>query len=85
MLKVMVGLCKYKDIAGHPNEGVHRHKVFGIAVVDLFMTMVCAAAIARYFAVSFITIFTALMVLAIVMHRLFCVNTTINKAIFGEV
>ena len=31
-----ISLCKYKDIFGKPNEGVHSTRIFGLAFWDLF-------------------------------------------------
>ena len=43
-----MGLCKYKDIFGKPNEGVHKHRLFNIAIVDMSFTIIAAAIIAYF-------------------------------------
>jgi hypothetical protein len=35
-------LCKYKDIFGKPGTGVHAHRVFGLASVDVALTVLLA-------------------------------------------
>lgn len=77
-------LCKYKDIFGKPNEGVHSYRVFGVASVDLVLTILVAFVI-KYFVPSwsFILIIISLFILAIIVHKLFCVETALNKFIFG--
>ena len=81
-------LCKYKNILGKPNEGLHKH-VLGIAVVDVLATLVLAYAIyklqPRKLGWNFWYILLSLFIIAILLHRLFCVNTTINKIIFGKI
>lgn len=86
-------LSKYKDIFGKPNEGPHSHRFLGLAIVDVGATIAGAGVIGliislifKYnFLNTFLIILLILFVLAIILHRLFCVNTTINKFIFGEV
>ena len=38
----MFDLCKYKDILGRPNEGVHSFRIFNIAIVDVLLTILAA-------------------------------------------
>lgn len=78
-------LCKYSDIFGKPGEGLHKYRICNIAIVDLILTVLLSALISWWSKSSFICVFFVLMFVAIILHRLFCVNTTINKAIFGTV
>lgn len=77
-------LCQYRNVLGEPGKGVHFH-VMGVAVVDLTMTIVASVLIAKLTGYRFLPVFLILMLLAIVLHRIFCVNTTLNKLIFGKV
>lgn len=82
-------LCKYKNILGEPNKGIHSIRLFNIAIMDLLMT-IAAAVILGIFVFKggiciIILLFLSLFFLGIILHRIFCVNTTINKAIFGYV
>ena len=78
-------LCKYAHIFGKENEGVHAIRVFDIAIIDLLLTILASWLVAKYTKTNIILVFIALLLVAIIMHRLFCVNTTINKYIFGVV
>lgn len=80
-----MSLCQYRHIFGKEGEGVHSIRLFDIAVVDYIMTYLAAYIISRYYEVSFIITSTVLFLVAILFHRLFCVNTTVNKMIFGVV
>jgi hypothetical protein len=80
-----MSLCRYKAIFGNPNEGAHKYRMFDIAIVDLFSTMLLSLAIARYTHSNFYNVFLILLVAGVLLHRLFCVNTTINTLIFGRV
>ena len=75
-------LCKYKDILGKPKEGLHKYRFFGVAVVDVILTIIVALIISYFFKVSFWITLIILFVLGIILHRLFCVRTTIDKALF---
>ena len=79
------GMCQYKDVFGKPGEGPHSLRFAGVAVVDLGLTVAAAWAIARVWNLSIWKVLACLLVLGVVMHRMFCVNTTVNKALFGSV
>lgn len=86
-------LAKYKDIFGKPNEGAHSSRFLGIAIVDAGATIIAAGVISLIitllsnfkFLKTFLITLLILCILAIILHRIFCVNTTVNKWIFGEV
>lgn len=85
--------AKYSDIFGKPNEGVHSTRLLDIAIVDLLATIggsviisgIISFIIKENLSKIFIIIFFILLLLGIIFHRLFCVDTTINKLIFGKV
>lgn len=79
-------LCEYKDIFGKPDTGIHSSRLFGIAFVDLFLTLLAGIGVKYMFPkYNIILIWIVLFVIAIIVHKLFCVNTTVNKLIFGVV
>jgi uncharacterized membrane protein YcaP (DUF421 family) len=74
----MVNLCKYKNIFGKPREGVHSIRILDIAIVDVLATIISAFLFAKLFNLSFLTTLVILFLLGILMHWLFCVETTVN-------
>lgn len=75
--------CKYKDMFGKPNEGLHKYRIFDIAIVDVVMTIIAAYLITLVWPeFHFTNVLMVLFLLAILMHRLFCVRTTIDKLLF---
>lgn len=77
-----MNLCKYKDIFGKPNTGVHSYRIFNIAIVDVLLTILVAFIIARLIKKPFWIVLLILFLLGIILHHLFCVKTTIDKLIF---
>ena len=77
-----MNLCKYKDIFGKPNTGVHSYRIFNIAIVDVLLTILVAFIIARLIKKPFWIVLLILFLLGIILHHLFCVRTTIDKLIF---
>lgn len=75
-------LCKYKNIFGAPKEGVHKHRLFGVAVVDVGCTILMAALLAWLFSWRFDITLLVLFLLGIALHRLFCVRTTVDHLLF---
>jgi len=80
-----VDLCKYKDIFGRPREGAHAYRIFDIAVVDVIATVVVAFLIARAFGFVFWKSLVVFFILGIILHRMFCVRTTVDKWVFPNV
>ena len=78
-----MNLCKYKDLFGKPNTGLHSFRIFNIAIVDLILTIFAAYLFSFLFKFSFLYSFFGLFILGIMMHHIFCVKTTIDKLIFG--
>ena len=75
-------LCKYKNVLGKPNKGIHSYRLFGVSIADVIMTLIAALLISYFFKYPFIYSSIFLFVLGIFLHRLFCVRTTIDKLLF---
>lgn len=78
-------LCQYKDMFGKPRTGLHSYRVFDVAVVDVVGTFLLAAAIhystgKKY---NYWLILIVLFVIGIILHKLFCVDTTVNRILFN--
>jgi hypothetical protein len=77
-----MSFCKYKNIFGEPNTGLHSYRIFDIAVVDAVSTIILAVILSYFLKIKFLIVLCALFILGIVMHHLFCVRTTIDKLLF---
>jgi len=75
---------EYRDIFGKPNTGVHSLRLFNIAVLDVIGTIIIAFVTSVLIQQPLWLTLILWMLVAIWMHRIFCVDTTINKMIFGE-
>jgi uncharacterized membrane protein len=75
-------LCKYKDIFGKPNTGPHKYRFFGVAIIDVILTIIGGYLIAIFFKLPILYTIIVLFILGIILHRLFCVRTTIDKLLF---
>jgi hypothetical protein len=85
-----MSLCKYKNIFGEPNTGVHSIRIFNIAIFDVISTILlgiiihyCLEKFFNYYIKLWI-ILVLLFGLGIILHRLFCVRTTIDKLLFDN-
>ena len=70
--------CQYKNLLGEPGKGVHFH-VCGIAIVDVLMTIIGAYLISTGFNTNFFNTLLILFLLGMILHLIFCVETTVNK------
>uniref|UniRef100_A0A6C0C1C0 Uncharacterized protein n=1 Tax=viral metagenome TaxID=1070528 RepID=A0A6C0C1C0_9ZZZZ len=76
-------LCKYQNILGKVNTGVHSVRLFNVAIIDVLMTIISAFIIYLYIPkYNFFVILASLFILGIGLHRLFCVRTTVDKILF---
>jgi hypothetical protein len=76
------GLCKYKDIIGKPNTGIHKYRIFDIAILDVATVILAGYLISKYFKTNIYYTLAFLFVAGIIAHRLFCVRSTVDKFLF---
>jgi hypothetical protein len=77
-------LCQYKDILGKPGQGIHSYRIFNIAYVDVLLTIIGAYVIYLFFPkINYFVILILFFILGIILHKIFCVRTTIDKYLFG--
>ena len=74
-----MSLCKFKDIFGKVKEGPHSYRIFNIAIVDTVLTIIIGFFIAKYFKLKLIYVLIVLFILAVIIHKIFCVETTLTK------
>jgi len=74
-------LCKYKDIFGVPGKG-DDYRIYGIRVKDVVILFIESYLISWYFKWSFWYTLLGIFILGIIVHRLFCVRTTIDRLLF---
>ena len=88
-----MSLCKYKNIFGEPNTGIHSIRIFDIAIIDVLFTLLFAVAFYQFIIIDWLKmndkiklwmVITLFFALGILLHRLFCVKTTVDKFLFGE-
>jgi len=75
-------LCPYKLIFGSPGEGVHQYRILNIAVFDVLSVLIVAHFISEYTKSDFWYTLIILFLIGIIVHRLFCVRTTVDKLLF---
>ena len=76
--------CKYKDILGKPNTGVHSVRLFDISVVDVLLTVLLGYGVHLLTKANLYFLIVVMFVLGIVVHRIFCVKTKVDRILFGE-
>ena len=77
-----MSLCKYKNALGIPNKGIHSYRFMGVAIMDVIMTILAAYLISIFFKYNFMYTTLVLFIFGIILHRLFCVRTTVDKLLF---
>ena len=75
-------MCEYKDLFGKPNTGIHSIRFMNIAVVDVLLTIIVACVVAKIFDIPYTISIIGFFILGIIMHRICCVRTTVDKLLF---
>ena len=77
--------CDYSKIFGKLNEGVHSYRLFNVAIVDVVFTFIGAYILNKYIfpEYEYYKVLIGLFLLGIILHRIFCVRTTIDRFIFN--
>lgn len=65
-------------IFGEPGKGIHKYRIFDIAVVDVVATIGLSWLINYLTSYNILLIFIILIILSIVMHTIFGVKTKTN-------
>jgi hypothetical protein len=74
-----MSFCKYKDIFGKPKEGPHSYRILNIAIVDTVLTIIIGYLISKIFKLKLSYVIITLFILGIIVHKMFCVETTLTK------
>uniref|UniRef100_A0A6C0CKC8 Uncharacterized protein n=1 Tax=viral metagenome TaxID=1070528 RepID=A0A6C0CKC8_9ZZZZ len=79
----MVSLCQYQNLFGKPDTGIHSYRIANIAVIDVIVTFIMAYFLSMFFPQFPTYVFIiGFFLLGIIIHRIFCVRTTIDKLLF---
>jgi hypothetical protein len=78
----MSRFCDYSELFGKVGEGWHSYRIFNIAIVDVLAVLVAAFILKYLFGGSYLVYLILLFIVGILVHRLFCVRTTIDKLLF---
>ena len=79
-----MSLCKYRYALGIPNRGVHSYRFMGVSIMDVIMTLIGAGLFSYFLKISFVYTSIFLFILGIILHRIFCVRTTVDILLFGN-
>ena len=80
----MFDLCKYKDILGKPNSGLRSIRILDIAILDVLSLIIVGMLISNTFKIPLLYTIISLFILGIILHRLFCVRTTVDRLLFPK-
>ena len=75
-------LCTYSKSLGEIGKGIHSYRIFNIAYIDVFATILGAYILSFALNTPFLYTLVFLFILGIILHRLFCVRTAIDKLLF---
>jgi uncharacterized membrane protein len=77
--------CNYKNIFGQVNTGIHQYRLFNMAIADVIFTIIGSYIISYLLKSNFFITLLILIILGIILHKFFCVRTTLDKIIFKNV
>lgn len=80
--------CQFKNLLGEPNKGLHSLRIAlydgfeGLAIFDILLAITVGVFISKIFNISLLIGISLSLLLGIILHRVFCVRTTIDKLLF---
>ena len=79
-------LCQFQHVAGRPREGFHaaRIPVIDVALWDVVGTICIAIVLAHWFQTNVGWTLLMVFAVAVLLHWLFCVETTIMRKLRGS-
>lgn len=83
----MYSLCPYtrflKPFFGEPtNTGIRKYRILGISIMDVAVVIFICYLISFYFKYNLWITLVIVFLLGIIVHRIFCVRTTVDKLLF---
>ena len=84
----MSGLCDtglkrfFDEKIGIPNVGIHSYRIFNIAYMDVIVVLISALLIAWAMKWSYIKTIIGVFIFGVIVHRMFCVRSAVDKWLF---
>jgi fatty acid desaturase len=76
-------LCQYKNLFGEPREGIRKYRIFDIAIFDTVVVILIGVVISFVTKVNIWIVLIVLFLSGILVHRLFCVRTGVDRLLFS--
>lgn len=77
--------CPYKNLFGKLGTGIHSYRIYNIAYLDIMVTVIGAFILSRILRTPFLYTLIVFFIIGIIIHRLLCVRTTVDKFLFPNV
>jgi hypothetical protein len=78
-----IDLCKYKNMAGEPGSKAYA-RIFTIRFMDLISVIIGSYLVSYMLGTSFWKTLVIIFVFGIIVHRMFCVRTAVDKLLFPD-
>ena len=78
-----IDLCKYKNAAGKAGSKEYT-RIFTIRIIDLVSVIVGSYLLSYMLGTSFLKTLVIIFVFGIIVHRMFCVRTAVDKMLFPD-
>lgn len=74
---------EYRYLFGVEKEGIHSYRLYDIAIADVIMTIIGAILFSYVFKIDYLISLIFLFTLGVILHYLFCVESTVNMYIYS--
>jgi uncharacterized membrane protein YcaP (DUF421 family) len=82
ILKYMCIFNEYRHIFGKEKKGIHSYRLFNFAIMDIIFTIIGSIILTYFLKINVFILFIILILLGILLHYLFCVETTLNLYLY---
>jgi len=70
------------NVIGVPNVGIHSYRIFNVAYMDVIVVLIGSILLAWLMNWSYMKTIVGMFILGIVVHRVLCVSSTVDKTLF---
>jgi len=75
----------FNRVIGVPGVGIHSHRIFNVAYVDVSVVLLASILLAWAMHWSYIKTIVGMFIFGIIVHRIFNVKSTVDKLVFPYV
>jgi tetrahydromethanopterin S-methyltransferase subunit C len=75
--------CQFQNLLGVPSQGVHSYRLFHVAIADVLLLVLFSLWLKNALRIKYVEALFIGFIIGVIAHRVFCVRTTLDRALFA--